>query len=538
MQKKVELQISRYNIYSCLSVQTDGKQICFDPAKIRMEDMSEINPDLIVISHESMDHMNPVQVYQLQKKKGCSIICSIAAAVDLVQYYPQDIDFFESIIPLVPGVSFVHTGIRISSELSIHCDYMQPLVYKLHFLETNLSLLHCFDSHLSDEIVDLSEGTDLAIIPIGIAKGVSINTGIHFSSRLKSRYFATNHFKDETELAKFNELIQNDERCDQFFLVNWDEKCMCTIPRADVREQEETEGFSIEKLYESIHAGRALSREHLMAFLVNLNEKRTLLLTNEQLLEKLFDSYDGLDDEGKKILLMIATVISLIDAHLVKKSFLEAIQKELEAPSIDQVNSVKVMVLFFLGVYAQQSAQIIAFDHALTLIDDELDHVNYWVVEYLGRCAVSRANAYQGAIEGIYRVLEIPRLYTSVVVRRKLFWEFYRIMKYIPYVSNIFFPTFENGLVDSNPDVRLLATICLALANRVYNLSKEYIDTIFSLFNDVEDDVRECAVRVIGVLKKNHKEIVLKHIDLVGKLLEDSNCHVRFVAKETYRAIL
>jgi hypothetical protein len=163
--------------------------------------------------------------------------------------------------------------------------------------------------------------------------------------------------------------------------------------------------------------------------------------------------------------------------------------------------------------------------------------VNYWIVEFLGRCAASKGEGYEKAIDALIHITTIPNLYHSVVVRRKLFWEFHRIMKYLPQVSNRFFKIFEDGLIDSNPDVRLLALLCLGLANRIYYLTAAQIHKIFLLLEDPEDDVRETAVTVIGALSKNHKDIIVKNIDQICKLLEDRNCHVQFAAQETYEGL-
>ena len=44
---ETKIQIRRYNIYSCLTIKTENMEICFDPAKIRDEDLKKINPDYI-----------------------------------------------------------------------------------------------------------------------------------------------------------------------------------------------------------------------------------------------------------------------------------------------------------------------------------------------------------------------------------------------------------------------------------------------------------------------------------------------------------
>ena len=137
---KTKIHIRRYNIYSCLTIKTENMEICFDPAKIRDEDLKKINPDYIFISHESMDHMEPTQVYILQKKKNCKIYCSIASAVDLVQQFPYDTEFIGKINPLVSGCKVTNEDLMIETEKSLHCDYMLPLVYKITFKKDKISL--------------------------------------------------------------------------------------------------------------------------------------------------------------------------------------------------------------------------------------------------------------------------------------------------------------------------------------------------------------------------------------------------------------
>lgn len=129
----------------------------------------------------------------------------------------------------------------------------------------------------------------------------------------------------------------------------------------------------------------------------------------------------------------------------------------------------------------------------------------------------------------------LPSIYDSVVVRRKIFWELYRIMKIIPSSTQNFVNIFEDGLTDSNPDVELLATLCFGLANRVYRLNSSQIDKIFTLLKDPEDDVRETAIKIIRGL--DNKEYILSKKNQIFKLLEDSNCHVRYEAEITKNTI-
>ena len=120
----------------------------------------------------------------------------------------------------------------IETEKSLHCDYMLPLVYKITFKKDKISILHCFDSFISDEIINLSENTSMAIVPIGIAKGVSINSGIEFLEKLSSKKFMTNHFKSYEDLENFKKLINNDNR---FIYMNWDESKEVKLEQVEIK---------------------------------------------------------------------------------------------------------------------------------------------------------------------------------------------------------------------------------------------------------------------------------------------------------------
>lgn len=534
--KNISVKTRRYNIYSCLSLLIADTQICFDPAKIRREELDTINPDAIFISHESIDHMDPIQVYFLQKKKKCLIFCSIAAAIDLAQYFAHDIDFVDSLTVLIPGCELVHKNMKIETAKSIHCDYMLPLVYKITYLDTGVSILHCFDTHLSEEIVKLSIGTDVSIIPIGIAKGVSPTTGQDFVQKLHSKAFITNHFKTENELQEFVKLIKASNSKATFSFLNWNESGEIQITPTHLKK--ENPSISFEDVYDSLFKHPDIPIEYLKLLLIDLNTRKCALLHDKKLMIALFASYHQANDEKKIILLIIFSMISLVDPYLIQKEIIACMKSDLLSSATITNNSLKVVALFFLGLYSQQMAKITYLDEVKAEIHEDFDHVTYWIVEFLGRSATSRGSEFQKAIDLLLYIIQKPKLYHSVVVRRKLFWELYRIMQYIPHVAHQFFQTFEDGLSDSNPDVRLLATLCFGLANRIEPLTTQQILKIFNLFQDPEDDVRETAVRVVEMLIKHHKNLVLQHMDAIDTLLKDTNCHVQRAAQETRHIIM
>lgn len=519
----METKITRFNIYSCLTLQHDNLQLCFDPSKIRDSDIYKIVPDVILISHESMDHMDPAQVYILHKKKKCRIFCSIACAIDLIQAFPHDYEFINSITTILPGAKVKYNNMVIETRKSIHCDYMLPLVFKLTFTDSKISVLHCFDSLISDEIIDFSKNTSLAIIPIGIAKGVSANSGLEFIQKLDSRKFVTNHLKSSAELNTFRNLVKDNYSC---IFLDWDEESNISLDK--VETDESIYEFKLENIIDN---SSSIDKSSLMWIMCNINSIRTELINNKKILDTLFSKYESASNSEKIILLSIFVSISLLDSNLISNSLIEKIENDLLKDVSSDNNSLHTVILLFLGVYAQQSGRICGVDKAFNLVDDKNEHITYWVTEFLGRCIVSQKTSYKELVDKFLKMVSIPSIYNSVVVRRKIFWELYRIMRVIPLCTENFVNVFEDGLTDSNPDVELLATLCFGLANRVHKLTSTQLEKIFNLLKDPEDDVRETAVKIIRGL--DNKEYIISNKEKLFSLLEDSNCHVRHEAEIT-----
>lgn len=517
----MEFNFHRYNIYSCLTISQGGVQLCFDPAKIRIENMKDISPDYIFISHESMDHMDPAQVYALQKKKNAKIFCSIAAAVDLWQSFPLDYDFLRNINTLIPGSKIKCDNLLIETCKSIHCDYMMPLVFKISFIKEQVSILHCFDSIISNEIIELSKNTSLSIIPIGIAKGVSVDSGIEFINSLHSKMYLTNHFKSTKELINFAKVSNKSN----LVYLDWNQETSVSIPQVSVSQENCESNINYDHL----------DTHELMKIVCNFNSISCDIINNETFSNKLFSIYKTSNTKDKITLLIIYTLISLLDSRKINENIFSSIKNDLLNNVSNENNSLNTVILFFLGIYAQQSNEIKFIDEAVSLANEKSEHITYWVVQFLGRAIVANKQTSYENTKKLLKVISVKPIYNSVVVRRQIFWELYRIMKTIPSLTSEFVSIFEDGLTDVNPDVELLATLCFGLANRVKSLTTTQLDKLFDLLNDPEDDVRETVLRIVRSL--NHHDYIIKNEEKLLKLIDDSNCHVSHQAMLTKQFI-
>ena len=134
-------------------------------------------------------------------------------------------------------------------------------------------------------------------------------------------------------------------------------------------------------------------------------------------------------------------------------------------------------------------------------------------------------------IEKFLKIINTDSIYNSILIRRKIFWEIYRILKIMPSFSCKFIKILEKGLDDINPDVRLLSVLCFSLVDKICELKIFHIDAIFKLLLDEEDDVREISVKIIRNLY--NKEYILSKKENILLLLNDSNCHVKNEAEIT-----
>lgn len=493
-------KIKRYNIYSCMSIDINQKQLCFDPAKIRACDINNLNPDYIFISHESMDHMDPAQVYTLQKRKNCPIFCSFAAAVDLMQFFPYDSELLHNIHVMLPGSRMTYDNLVIETEKSIHCDYMFPVVFKISLINENISILHCFDTLISEGIINFSNGTDLAIIPIGIAKGVSSSTGIEFVEKLHSKKFLTNHLKTSQDLKKFENVYHSKKPC---YFIDWNESCEVCFETAN-----DYKSYTVQ--------------DNVLSIISNFNSSKFSLYS-----DSMFKSYKDLNTKDKTNLIVLYTLVAIFDSKLIKKDIINEIVHDLSL-STNENNNIGTVILLFLSVYSQQHATtVITPNHIVKLVNKSSEHLTYWVVQYFGRCIVADKDN-PDILTAFLDVIDIPDIYNSVIVRRQIFWEFLRVMKTIPSATMHFSKYFDDGLEDSNPDVRLLALLCFSLADRFTAITDSQLDKIFELLKDDEDDVRETAVKVARSL--TNTTYILKHKEQLFALLDDANCHVKHEA--------
>lgn len=534
--KKDKVIIKRYNIYSGMKIDIDGISICVDPSKIVQSVLETMAPDIILISHESMDHLDPTQVYYLQKRKNARVYCSIAVAIDLQQYYQGDISFTDNLFVMVPGSVEVYNNIVIKAGLSIHCDYMLPLTFRIDSLKSGISILHCIDSLMSDELIKLSRDCSCAIIPIGIAKGIDERMGLEFCSKLECSVFVPNHFTNQLDLCKelFEEknLKKNNEV--QFIPLEWDEYIELQIQGKYLSTNKIKERRAVEDIIFDLK-NRINVEKNIIELISIINLKKGCVYS-ELLIDLLLMLFITESESVKINIIVVLIMLTQYRGDVLKECMLQEIQKNLFCkPNENQ--ELKCTMLFLLAVQAQQNGTIYWLDEFNHEFNLENEHMTYWLVEYLGRVSISKNADRLKAIDRFCELIQIETVYNSVVVRRKIFWEMLRVVKFLPNQSFRFISCIEKGLTDNNPDVRLLAILCIKHLCRIQFIEDKLLKKMSTLYCDDEDDVREMYATALRDIYAFCKMEVKKQEDNLKHLVDDENYHVRLAAKETIRRI-
>ena len=536
MKKNEKVMIKRYNIYSGMEITLDGVSICVDPAKIVPEVLQQLSPDIILISHESMDHLDPTQVYYLQKKRNAKVFCSIAVAVDLKQYYSSDLTFMDSIYVMIPGSVEIYKDVRICAVRSVHCDYMMPLVFKLQFINCGISIVHCMDSLISDEIIELSNNASIGIIPIGIAKGINADSGIEFMSKMGCAVYIPNHFT--CQLQQCMKMVEDHGLEEQmnvkFVPLDWNQYCVLEIPKKEQYMQIDCGGaqeYDIEEIIMELEK-KVDVEENLLRIITKINSQQGKVF-QPKMLRVIADIFYHEQANLAKIALIIWTMAALYDSLILDEMILKKVQEILTKVEEDE-EELKVVVLFFLGIYAQQSGRICYLNEILENIDSKNEHITYWVTECLGRMSISKDINNIRAIKALEELVNISDVYESVVVRRKIYWEFLRITKSQPTYCKMFEKFYVEGLSDLNPDVRLLSILCITFMCRTNSLvGRKVFEEMSKLFEDEEDDVRETYANAIYRISNLYPEVAYNNKDKIKELVNDKNCHVKTAAEYT-----
>lgn len=140
---KGEIALALLNTYSTLVIRTDFTTAVFDPVGIKSYEEERI--DLIIITHEHIDHFDHDLVIKLQERNNALVLTTPFLAQKL-----KELEKY--VIPLHVGDSFKFNDIMLYAEYSNHTAN-QPLSF---IFSTNIvNIYHPNDSRLFPEMYSI-----------------------------------------------------------------------------------------------------------------------------------------------------------------------------------------------------------------------------------------------------------------------------------------------------------------------------------------------------------------------------------------------
>lgn len=466
------VRLTRLNIYSALYIESRQARILVDPSKVLPEVAAHLRPDLILVSHESMDHFDAAVCLELLRKGDTVLIGSWGVVIALVAHLPPDASEWARIYPGIPGMSYQLGDVVVNIEASQHCEYAAPVLFDIADVSTGFRILDLVDSEITSRMREgaIAPAPDILVVPLGIALAATPAVAWEMVELFRPSVIFANHFTTEGE--EFRTLSSGRYDAEHLILPEWYEGA--NLPGPEMRLDPKPE---------------------ITVFDPSANPDLDRLLpgwiaqppSEEEILEQL--DRDLAPASISTALYFLALSSCRGQSTLRSAAFLQGALEPILA------GADRRLAAAFLLAFGATAGNVAGAEGTMELarLKDHLspvdDFVDYWILEAWGRAAANPqlAEQVESLIEG---VTSDEKLFGVVGVRRKLMWEVHRLVeagRFWPAVNRIL----EQGRLDSNPDVRLLTyKILLECFDRVAESS-----TILAAgLADEHEDVLEWAV--------------------------------------------
>ena len=489
-----QLRLTRLNIYSGLYLQWAEARIVIDPAKLVPDLIWQLAPDLILVSHESMDHFDPEVCLHWLERSGTALVGSWGTIAAFAGLLPSEDDRWTRIYSAVPGATFVFGDITLKVHASLHCEYASPVFFEIVESSTGWRLIDLVDTATTQDMRagKLIEGCDLLIVPLGIALGTSADSAWEQVELLNPRSIMPGHFNGDP--SKFVAKAESKYTPDRIHICRWHE------------------GITL------LHAGNPVIST--IPKMIKDNPWAIALRTANEPAQAL---EIGLDDAKFVDALYALTWTTVLYGPTVLS---EERLLQLNAHCLDKASeTISAAYLLALGVtFAKSTVSYVPMlELLLRILDPARPYLSYWLLECCGRAAENSSNL--GAVSrALERIASDEKLFASEPIRRKYMWEVFRLVQFGyrgPGLNTILWKTFS----DPNQDVRLLAFKTLPFcAGEVLR----WRDLLAQGSNDPHEDVLEWVVNAyVDLLPCFHPDDFSVLNEQLPKFLTHSNYHVR-----------
>jgi len=192
-----------FNQYAGIILKTPSKTLVIDPVDIKPKSLK--NVDVILITHEHYDHLDPRLIAEIQKGTNCTIIADSASAKKLQHAIPN-----EKLTEIKPGAEIKIGEVCVKAEKSNH-PAQAPVTYIITS-EDQVKVYHTADSLPFPELALLGqkEKFDVVFCTVGIAPSATPQTGFEIARLTKPQVAVPYHTATTASQKEFAELLKKE----------------------------------------------------------------------------------------------------------------------------------------------------------------------------------------------------------------------------------------------------------------------------------------------------------------------------------------
>lgn len=501
------VRLTRLNIYAGLYIEFAHARILVDPSKILPHVAAELEPDLILVSHESMDHFDPMVCRRLLQRKSTILIGSWGAVLSLTDHLAPDDPTWERVFVGVPGTSFHLGDLVVHVEAARHCEYPVPIFFDIGDAVSGFRILDAVDSEITPRMErgDIPAGPDILVVPVGIALAASPAVAWKMVGLLQPTVVFANHLTSEADEFRASAPVRYDD--ETLIVLEWYEGVtlrgpdprFTPSPRISVREPAAYPHVA------PVLPGwvAAPPPEGVILDRLEAGDPDTLSLSTG--------------------LYFLAWSAVRGDSSARAVEFLDGLRARVFSSGEEELAAAFLLALgAAVGGTPGAGAQV-DIGSLKALMSPDQPYIDYWVLECWGRCA--KSPVVRDVVTGLLdEVVSNESLYDVVAVRRKLMWEVNRLVEY-GHVWPALSALLMDGRLDGNPDVRLLTYKVLS---RCHSAVTGVPELLAAGLADGHEDVLEwavlCHIHLFDALEPASRREVATRLP---SLLAHSNYHVR-----------
>ena len=190
-----------FNQYAGILLKTPSKTLVVDPVDVKPKSLNDV--DVVLITHEHYDHLDPRLITEIQKESNCSIIADSASIRKLQSVVPV-----EKLHEAKPGFEIKVGGVCVKTEKCNH-PAQAPVTYVITS-EDDVKVYHTADSLPFPELAALGqrEKFDVVFCTVGIAPGATPQTGYEIARLTKPQVAVPYHTASAASQKEFGQMIK------------------------------------------------------------------------------------------------------------------------------------------------------------------------------------------------------------------------------------------------------------------------------------------------------------------------------------------